>query len=259
MTKQQNYINIHIKGFDDMNNKSFTLIEFVVAITIMIVIATIGTAKFYSFDTLKLDAAAQKVASDIRYAQSLAMNFSPGSRYCQDENGDWNCASQYREFYGCAAMEFFDKDHYYNSNVNNKNSYMILPCILPAIECNGFSPSTVSYAPVEDPFTKTAHEVHLNTEFPGVTIENISFTTLGYTLIAFEGKYGSAGAGYWFCFSFPNARTYAAETLNTTTWSYGSYTFSGGYITLGYKGKIKIIRIADVTGRVMVCNNLQCN
>ena len=53
--------------------KAFSVIEIVVVMIVVTILAAVAMVKFGSYDTLKLDAAARKIASDIRYAQHCRM------------------------------------------------------------------------------------------------------------------------------------------------------------------------------------------
>ncbi len=94
------------KNFVLHSFRAFTAIELAVVIVIMVILAAAGSINsMKGYDTMKLDAAARKVASDIRYAQSLAINnfnnlnivgtvvdFNPGdaNRYTITNNGGLN-------------------------------------------------------------------------------------------------------------------------------------------------------------------------
>ncbi|MEW6008604.1 MAG: type II secretion system protein [Candidatus Omnitrophota bacterium] len=76
--------------------KGFTAIELAVVIVIMLILAVSGSINsMKGYDTMKLDAAARKVASDIRYAQNLVLtnynnaSFIPTTLYFD------TCASNY--------------------------------------------------------------------------------------------------------------------------------------------------------------------
>jgi len=58
------------------HDKAFSIIELVVVIIIFSIIALVATLKFGPYDAMKVDGAARKIASDIAYAQILAMTRS---------------------------------------------------------------------------------------------------------------------------------------------------------------------------------------
>ena len=54
--------------------RGFTLTELIVIITILGILSWLAYPKMAAMDEIKLDAAARRVAADLRYAQSLAMS-----------------------------------------------------------------------------------------------------------------------------------------------------------------------------------------
>jgi len=52
---------------------AFSVIEIVVVLAVMVILAAVAMVKLGTYDNMKLDAAARKVASDIRYAQRYTM------------------------------------------------------------------------------------------------------------------------------------------------------------------------------------------
>lgn len=58
------------------SNHGFTLIELAITLVVMGIIATIIFVKWPSFTTISLNAQAESLANDIRYAQNLAMTKS---------------------------------------------------------------------------------------------------------------------------------------------------------------------------------------
>jgi len=61
------------------NTKGFTLIEFIIVITITLIIATVGFVKWISKPFFTVASGAELLADDIRYAQSFSM--SRGQHY----------------------------------------------------------------------------------------------------------------------------------------------------------------------------------
>ncbi|HZI89012.1 MAG TPA: GspH/FimT family pseudopilin [Candidatus Polarisedimenticolia bacterium] len=57
-----------------MTSRGFTLTELVVIVTILGVLSWIAYPKMVAMDEIKLDAAARRLAGDLRYAQTLAMS-----------------------------------------------------------------------------------------------------------------------------------------------------------------------------------------
>lgn len=143
-----------------MNNKSFTLIELVVAIVIMVIIAAMGTIiQLKSYSSLKLDAAAQKIASDIRSAQELVMDRSPLA--ISDTIGRFD-----------VTVEFS----------NGSNVYTIK---------NGLG------LIITNPATGQPWQVNIGTEFKGVTIFDFDFALGGYSKIFFESPLARVRAFEW--------------------------------------------------------------
>lgn len=64
----------------DKIDKGFTLTEALVTLAIIIILALAAALKFGPYDRFRIDAAARKLASSIRYAQELAM-LNPGTFY----------------------------------------------------------------------------------------------------------------------------------------------------------------------------------
>ncbi len=57
-----------------MTSRGFTLTELIVIISILGILSWIAYPKVVAMDEIKLDAAARRLAADLRYAQSLAMS-----------------------------------------------------------------------------------------------------------------------------------------------------------------------------------------
>ena len=57
-----------------MKKKGFTLVELITVITVMIILVAVGFITLDPYKAVKLDAAAKKVAMDLRYAQNLALS-----------------------------------------------------------------------------------------------------------------------------------------------------------------------------------------
>jgi type II secretory pathway pseudopilin PulG len=205
-----------------MNNKSFTMIELIVAMSIVLIISIIGTINYLrSYDTLKLDAAAQRIASDIRYAQSLVMDRNAQSRKA---TGAGNCL----------VVDF---------NIGN-NCYHVVPNQQPVATCLGpGADSPIIYAPITDPLTKETLELHFNTnnEYKGVAISLLSFGgESSYHAISFSDPGGEVNTGYWEC-QGSNA-VFTEIPLPSI----------GGTITLSYRNKTKTIKISQTIGRVTI-------
>ena len=83
-------------------DKAFSIIELVVVIIIFSIIALVATLKFGPYDAMKLDAAARKIASDITYAQMLAMT----SAYNNFITIDFVSSTQYQIYpqYGFSGL-----------------------------------------------------------------------------------------------------------------------------------------------------------
>jgi len=210
-----------------MNNKSFTLIELVVAIVIMVIIATMGTmTQMSSYNSLKLDAAAQKIASDIRLAQELAMDCSPAIT-------------------GVTWSGRLDQRAVINFNAANE-TYRIVSSLQTATGCSFGTqvPSTdIEYAPIEDPFTHQLIMINISQEYPGVEILSVNLNSSNRVDIVFKDTAGAVGTGYWYCLDSPNVVFMANQELDA----------NGGTITLrDTRGRTKIIRIAQSTGRVTI-------
>jgi len=86
-----------------MHKKGVTLIELIVVLVLMLIIATAAAVKLGTYDTIKLNAAARKLVSDIRYTQMHAIlsgefscvSFSPENCWQQG----WNEYHSYRIFW----------------------------------------------------------------------------------------------------------------------------------------------------------------
>ncbi|MFH1201989.1 MAG: type II secretion system protein [Candidatus Omnitrophota bacterium] len=59
-------------------DRGTSLLELVVVMAIVVILALVAALKLGSYDTMRIDSAARKVASTIRYAQKLAM-LNPGT------------------------------------------------------------------------------------------------------------------------------------------------------------------------------------
>ncbi|MDD5593656.1 MAG: prepilin-type N-terminal cleavage/methylation domain-containing protein [Candidatus Margulisbacteria bacterium] len=57
-----------------MKNRGFTLVEVIVAISIVIIISAVVMINLNPFRLIKLDAAAKKVSVDLQYARNLALS-----------------------------------------------------------------------------------------------------------------------------------------------------------------------------------------
>lgn len=129
------------------SKKAFTAIELAVVIVIMAILAVAASVQSIGYDTMKLDAAARKVASDIRYAQNLAFNTPQSSNFNSVYISFSAATETYQVFYEDAAGATF---------------------------------------PVKDPFTKENLSVDLKTgPYKGVTINSVCFgagccTDLGF-------------------------------------------------------------------------------
>jgi prepilin-type N-terminal cleavage/methylation domain-containing protein len=60
-------------GVDKMNRQGFTVLEMIMVILIVAILAVMSIPRFESYYTIKLEGAARKLVSDIRYAQRLAI------------------------------------------------------------------------------------------------------------------------------------------------------------------------------------------
>ncbi len=69
-----------------MKNKGFTVIETVIVISILIILAAAVIIR-WDFDPIKLEGAARKVVSDIRYTQKLAISSQARSAITFNANG----------------------------------------------------------------------------------------------------------------------------------------------------------------------------
>lgn len=146
-----------------MNNKSFTLIELAVVIVIMIIVAIAGTiTQISSYDRLKLDAAAQKIASDIRAAQELVMDYAPAAM--DGTRGASSIVVDFDESL-CAA-----------------NSYCI---------------KSIPEQIITNPVTGQPWQVNIGTEFPGISINSVNLATGGYTMFFFKSPLAEVRACLW--------------------------------------------------------------
>ncbi len=57
-----------------MKNSGFTLIEFVLVLLLLLILSVVAVPKFTFVQSARINAAARTIASDIRYAQSLAIS-----------------------------------------------------------------------------------------------------------------------------------------------------------------------------------------
>jgi prepilin-type N-terminal cleavage/methylation domain-containing protein len=213
-----------------MNNKSFTMIELIVAMTIVLIISTIGTINYLSsYETLKLDAAAQRIASDIQYAQNLVINRDPLSKNSNDPG------------YSLVVDFSISQNSYYIvKNQQNRGG----------TTCQGLGYETpASYSPITNPLTQEPDTVDFDTsdEYKGVRIMYVDFgnndTGSEAHAIWFGSPNGEVKTGYWFCSS--------GNTVTFLPW-YDLYDAGAAYIRLSFKGKNKFIRIGKITGRVTI-------
>ena len=80
-----------------MRSGGFTLVEFVLVMVLLIIMTAVAVPRFTAVQSLRVNAAARGIASDIRYAQSLAISagknhrvvFSAGGYTIEENAGGW--------------------------------------------------------------------------------------------------------------------------------------------------------------------------
>ena len=193
-------------------DKAFSFIELVVVIVIFGIIALVASSKFGPYDAMKIDAAARKIASDITYAQQLAMT------------------NAYSSSVGI-VIDFNPADESpIMPTGTNINSYRIF---------RGYSNLFVN-----DPFSKENFVVDFNAgTYQGVTIDRAEFRgsdEVIYNNLGFTRYRGVA-----------EARQYNSFLMMYITKGF-SVTDKEGEITISYHGKTRTIVVTMDTGRVSI-------
>lgn len=119
----------------------FTLIEFVMAIVIVGILVAIAIPRFESYFVIKLDGAARKAASDVRYVQQFAVSRHTNSRIEFDAS-----SNRYR---ACFCNEADGK-------------------------CGSGTCGSANWSPIPDPFTRADLVVDFTTDaqYRGISVEN---------------------------------------------------------------------------------------
>lgn len=205
-----------------MKKTGITTLEIIVVLAIMATISVIAGIRFSSFDTLKLDAAAQKIAADLRYAQSLVMDRDAVTfdylEWSRDEN---------------AILIYFDIPN---------NSYQIQQA-----SCIG--------SPITDPHTQQAFLVDFDTipEFQDVTITSTTLTPIGLpcspyndNVLMFNGGIGFPGI------PLCSAMLPGQRCRNLDYFIAGFFDGLTPTIILQYRGNTRSITIEAQTGEISI-------
>jgi prepilin-type N-terminal cleavage/methylation domain-containing protein len=200
------------------SKKGFTIFEITVVMVIMLIIATVAVIQIRSYDALKLDAAAQRVAADIRYVQQLVIDSAPAVGYIL-----WGNPIQF--------------DAVINFNPANE-TYRVITLWQEYTDCSGYPPSDqMPFVPIIDPSTQEPFEININQEYKGVLIDSVSATD-----ISFSGSTAMPARCRWWCLSSPDVVcTYLGELAP-----------AGETITLSYGTRTRTVRIVPMTGRVTI-------
>lgn len=247
----------------------FTLFELVVIIVVMVILAIAAATRFYSYDSLKLEATAQKLASDIRYAQQLTSQYNPWTTSSLTEQPDNPCliaAFCPHNNPNPSALTSCDYP-------DDADSYHIIPCVQSRTGPIGdisFPPTTVRYVPITDPITGEPLQAFFSgpnamNEYEGVEISNLSLSTIVVTggadvistEICFHGNLAEVESGYWASYFFvsPYRGFFLMGVLGSPPRPLDINLpngRTGGRIELTYKGKTKTIYIENTTGRISI-------
>ncbi|MBU2541057.1 MAG: hypothetical protein KJ593_04050 [Candidatus Omnitrophica bacterium] len=221
-----------------MKRKGFSSLELIIGLALTAIMATMGIVNFSSQDALLLDAAAQKVVSDLNYARMLAIDMGEQSEYTYSGGEAGEEAGNF------VVMDFSDEASTLPS------SYRAVPALqLPAETGDPVGTRiSVLYEPVVRNITEKV-ELFFPSEddFKQVKIQSVDFGDDGsggaYNAVRFEGPTGRPMNGTWVMGNDENA-------YFSTDTGLGS---SGGIIVVEYNGRTKIVRISRI-GRITIEN-----
>lgn len=205
-----------------INNKGVSLVELVVVLVLVVIVAAAAAIRMGAYDTIKLNAASQKIADDIRYAQALAMT-----------GGQGISGGRAYELYFDVANEKYEVDDPLLASWGGL--WYISPlCCDPDYR-------------VEDPLTKEPFIIDFKTgDYKGINIEMVDFDTENSSYqnlpnIVFFDTFGvpfaaKIGGGYPYL-----------------------YKLTQGQIKITYKGQSRCICVMPETGRACVKSASDCS
>ncbi|MDD5291855.1 MAG: type II secretion system protein [Candidatus Omnitrophica bacterium] len=127
------------------NNKGFTIIELVIVFLVIGIIAAVSVAQMPDMEGMRISKAAQKIQSDIRFAQRLAMQLQRRTAVLFSAAGD-------------------------NYSIYIENTY----------QANDWNVNVKA----KNPLTQEDFDVQLNSEeFSGVIISEVLFNAADYALV----------------------------------------------------------------------------
>lgn len=204
----------------------FTTLELVFVIAIFAIFGVMGLSSLYGYESIILTAAADSLASDIRYTQFLAMNmhFDDGS------------VSP-----GNLVLDLSD----YQTQPDI-NSYRAVSDTQPAIDVGG--EVVIDYQPIQISAGGEALDVSFerSDNYKGIIIKNINLNSgcaNNCTALHFEGATGKVSTGTWQLDAVQGKFIFSPGTeLNA----------NGAEIILEQKARQKKVIVAPITGRVTI-------